>query len=150
MAPIFRVVSNGACPGRTPRYPSLPGRTISSTASLTTPRSGVTMSSWILSDSIRSAPRVTLQLSVPHMREKPSHAVPHPAPPSPFQHGSWNGLGGRLHLVGLLLGLFDGTDQIESLLGDLIVLAGQDLLEAPDRLGDRDIFHRNDGEMLRE
>src|SRR2546425_104764 len=44
-SPTPRVVRNGACPGRTPRYPWLPGMTISSAASATTSRIGVAISS---------------------------------------------------------------------------------------------------------
>src|SRR5437867_1558854 len=44
-SPIPNVVSKGACPGRTPKYPWLPGMTISSAVSATTSRVGVAISS---------------------------------------------------------------------------------------------------------
>src|SRR5678815_3357835 len=84
----------------------------SSTASLTTARSGDTMSSWIFSGS-----KTIL-------------------------------LGRRLHLLGLLQDLVDRPDEIEGLLGDVVVLAGDDLLEAADALGDLDVLPRDAGELL--
>src|SRR6266850_5390334 len=44
-SPIPSVVRKGACPGRTPKYPWLPGMTISSAVSATTSRVGVAISS---------------------------------------------------------------------------------------------------------
>src|SRR5437870_4861095 len=44
-----------------------------------------------------------------------------------------------LHLVGLLLGFFDGTDHVERLLGEVVPLAFKDFFEATDGVLDADV-----------
>ena len=50
--------------------------------------------------------------------------------------------------LGLLDGLVDAADHVEGLLGQVVVLAFDDLLEAADRLAERDVLARRAGEVL--
>src|SRR4030095_4723955 len=97
--------SSGACPGRTPKEPSLPGRTLSSTCCAASRRSGVTISRSIL-------------------------------------------LGSILHLLRPFEDLFDAADHVERLLRHLVVLAVDDLTEAPDGVLDRHVLPLDAGELL--
>src|SRR5260370_9701619 len=56
---------------------------------------------------------------------------------------------GLFHLLALCTRLFDGADHIESLLGEVIVLALQDLGEALHRLADLDVLALASCETLR-
>src|SRR5512145_1976200 len=114
-----RRVRSGVWPGRTPRYPSLPGRITSSTISVTSRRSGVTMSRWIAPpDAAGSAARVAM------------------------------GSGRLLHLPGLLDRVLDPADHVEGLLRQFVVFPLDDLLEAAHRLGDRDVLPLKAGELF--
>ena len=53
-----------------------------------------------------------------------------------------------LDVLGLLEGLVDGADHVEGLLGQRIALAGDDHLEAADRLLEGDVFAGRAGEDL--
>src|SRR5881296_2419288 len=70
-SPIPSVVRKGACPGRTPKYPWLPGMTISSTVSATTSRIGVAISSMRRSATL-AARRELLRL-VPRLADVADH-----------------------------------------------------------------------------
>src|ERR1700722_9329159 len=59
-------------------------------------------------------------------------------------------LGGRRHLFGLLAGLFDWSDHVESLLGQIVVLAFDDFLKSTNRVFDLHVFSRQAGELLRD
>src|SRR5881397_1415763 len=97
-SPIPRVVRKGACPGRTPKYPWLPGMTTSSAVSATTSRVGVAISS---------------------VRRSAT-------------------LGARRELLRFVHRLADVADHVEGLLGQLVVLAVDDLSEALD--GVRELY----------
>src|SRR3954453_21748578 len=86
---------SGACPGRTPKLPSVPGTTTISTSRETSSCSGVTNSNWT---GIRPSRR----------------------------------LGG--HAAGFLDGLLDRADHVERCFRHLVVIAGDDALEALDRV----------------
>src|SRR5689334_9416440 len=101
------VVSNAAWPGRTPKYPSMPGTTTSSTCSVMTARDGVATSSVS-----RSAIVLLAQL------------------------------------LGLVDGLADVADHVEGLLGQVVVLAIDDLAERLDRVRDLHVSPRRAGELL--
>src|SRR5438105_1207451 len=55
---------------------------------------------------------------------------------------------GRLHLFGPLEHHVDAADEIERLLRNVVEVAGEDLLEAPDRLLDRNELALDAGELL--
>src|SRR6185436_593906 len=101
-SPVPTRLSRGACQGRTPNEPSLPGTTTSSTSPDTTSRVGVATSS-----RSRSA-----------MDAGPLFAEP----------------------LGLLDGLVDAADHVEGLLGEVVVLALDDLAEPPDAVGERHVL----------
>src|SRR6058998_3534228 len=97
-SPIPSVVRKGACPGRTPKYPWLPGMTIPSAVSATTSRVGVAISS---------------------VRRSAT-------------------LGARRELLRFVHRVADVADHVEGLLGQLVVLAVDDLSEALD--GVRELY----------
>src|SRR5579863_7042483 len=47
-------------------------------------------------------------------------------------------------------GVFDGSDEIERLLRQIVVLSGHDFLEAADRIGQFHVFAREAGELFRD
>src|SRR5260221_13905859 len=98
-----------------PRYPSFPGIWISEATVFTTSRSGVTISSWMVSAM------------------------------GPFLLSA---LGDGLHLFGCLEHFFDRALHVESLLGNIIVLAFDDLLEAADGVGNFHVASLHAGELL--
>src|SRR5512134_1026919 len=51
-------------------------------------------------------------------------------------------------LLALLDRLLDGPDHVEGLLGEVVVLPVDDLLERPDRVLEADVFPRDPGELL--
>src|SRR5215472_13596138 len=63
--------------------------------------------------------------------------------------GSMARLNARLHLFGLGQHFFDGTDHVERLLRNLIVLAFDDLLEAPHGVFDLYVLALEAGELCR-
>src|SRR2546425_7629580 len=107
-SPIPSVVRKGACPGKTPKYPWLPGMTISSTVSATTSRIGVAISSVRRSATLRA----------------------------------------RRQLLRLVHRLADVADHVEGLLGQLVMLAVDDLPEALDGVRELDVAPRRTGELL--
>src|SRR3954469_6864942 len=109
-SPTASAASSGVWPGSTPKYPSAPGISTSSTCSWTMRRSGVTI--W------RS-----------------------------MCAGSAIGLR-AFHLVGLLDCLFDRPDHVERLLRQMVPLAGDNLLEAADGVGNRHVLPGQPGELL--
>src|SRR5438874_1676691 len=104
---------NGACPGRTPKLPSLPGTTTISTSAETMSRSGVTNSNWTRSAIIH------LKMSPRRLRMPASRRF-------------------RRHLAGLVDGLLDRADHVERSLGHLVILAGHVPLELLDRVFEGD------------
>src|SRR5687768_6948395 len=109
-SPTCSVASNGVCPGSTPKYPSAPGSCTSSTSSVTSARSGVTISS---------------------------------------RSFVGNAMSGILHRLRFFHRFFDCPHQVERLLGQLVVLAFDDLVEALHRLGNLHILAFEPGELLR-
>src|SRR5215470_10498170 len=125
-----------------PRYPFLPGICISSARSLTTSFSGVTISSWKVS-AIESS-------SIVRRWPEPTPCNGSPLPPTVKAHSrlfarslgrgslpatnerrpSTALLGCRFHLLGSLEHLFDRALHVEGLLGDVVVLARNDVAEA--------------------
>src|SRR5262245_42715500 len=57
-------------------------------------------------------------------------------------------LGGLFHLLGLLVHLVDGADQVERLFRQVVMLPLQDLPEGAYRLGDRHVLALQTGELL--
>src|SRR5438093_935143 len=123
-SPVPSVVRNAAWPGSTPKYPSLPGTTTSSTVSATTRRVGVTTSS--LRRSATTPPRAASWRS-----GRSSQALRHLA-----------------QLLGLLRRLADVAHHVERLLGEVVVLALDDLLEALHGLGQLHVAPLRPGEGL--
>src|SRR5438309_1496153 len=124
---------SGEWPGRTPKLPSVPGTTTISTSLETMRRSGVTSSNWM-----RSA--ITHPKSDhPGEGRDPSRRVRVGGTMGPgLRRGgnpnSWPSRGFRRHLAGLIDRLLDRADHVERGLGHLVVLAGDDALEALDRV----------------
>src|SRR3954447_12074024 len=110
---------SGAWPGRTPKLPSVPGTTTISTARETSSCSGVTSSNWT------------------GIRPSPSH------PPPPAKAASRRF---RRHAAGLLNRLLDRADHVERGLRHLVIFAGDDALEALDRVFEVDEYARRAGE----
>src|SRR3974377_340552 len=102
-------VMSGACPGRTPMSPALPGIVTSSTDALTSILSGVTISS-------SSTSAIELCRG--------------------------------LHLLGRLEHFFDAAFEKERLLGNVVIFAVQDLLEAADSVFDLHVLALQTGKLL--
>src|SRR5664279_3771810 len=56
-------------------------------------------------------------------------------------------LNARLHLLGLLVNFIDRADHVERLLGDIVVLAFYDFLEAADGVRDLDVLSFEAGKL---
>src|SRR6185312_14836803 len=144
MTPGRTVEMKSAWPGSTPKLPSLPGTTTMSTASDSNSRSGETSSNCTLSAMF--LPRSPCFA--------PCGGGPHPSPnlsPLPNGRGEREEEGLRRfgrHLAGLLDGLLDGADHVEGGFGEVVVVAGDDPLEALDRVLERDELARAAGKDL--
>src|SRR5260221_1176911 len=114
ISPTASEASIGVCPGSTPKYPSVPGISTSSTGARTSSLSGVTICSSI----------------------DVGNAI---SPLLPLRH-----------LVRFGQRLFDRANHVEGLLGDGVVLAVHDLLEALDRLRDGHVLAGETCELLRD
>src|SRR6266508_2836419 len=127
-SPQPSVVRNGACPGRTPKYPSEPGATTSSASVETSWRVGVASSKRM--ESTQPSPRRArrLRLLGPVSARTSFHVT---------------------HLPGLFHGLVDAAHHVEGLLRQVIVLALDDLLEPADRVAQLDVPSLLAGERLR-
>src|SRR5262245_15050597 len=128
--PVFRIVippmrsavRKGSWPGSTPNSPSLPGSTTDSAWSLKAWPSGVTTLTAI---------------------GMPDYSV------SPSAHCARRSAAcRRLERLGLGTRVLDRADHEEGLLGQVVALAVEDLLEAPDRVGDADVDALRARELL--
>src|SRR5579871_3522005 len=128
---------SGACPGIMPRYPFFPGIWTSSAAVSTTFFSGVTISSWKVSAIQNPASGFRLSASPNSSWRKPGRRKP----------GAHN-LRCRLHLLCGFEHFLDRALHIESLLGDVIVLAFNNRFEALHSVGDLDVAPLCAGELL--
>src|SRR5439155_11092253 len=154
MTPGLIIVSRGACMGRTVSSPSMPGATISSTPSWErTRRSAVTISTvnGIGCGSAVGTRNTEQGLGRDKVRRlgdgvrrdgsRTEFAGEISCCDRPFvpQGDNVGSCGVFLHLVGLLLGFFDGTDHVERLLGEVVPLAFKDFFEATDGVLDADV-----------
>src|SRR5208283_2611508 len=134
-SPTASSVISGACPGNIPRYPFLPGIWISSAALVsTTFFSGVTISSWKTS-AIQNR-RQTSDLGPQETTGRLRSDVRGPL------------LCCCLHLLRRFQHFFDRPLHVKRLLGDIVVLAFDDRLEALHRVGDLHVAPRRAGELL--
>src|SRR4029453_16563063 len=118
-SPTWRAASKGVCPGKTPKYPSAPGISTSSTCSLTSMRSADTIWSWRWEGK---------DMTLVNLRLLPS--LSRLAFTEPFDH------------------VFDRPRHPEILLRDLVVLAIHDFLEAANRVGNHDVLAIKTSELL--
>src|SRR5450432_3470809 len=122
---------SGACPGRMPRYPFLPGICISSATSFTTIFSGVTISIWKVSAIKKSLVFGHWSLANDH---RPT-----------TNDGT---LRCCLHLLGGWGSFFEGSLHVEGLLRDVVIFAFDDSLEGFHRVGNLHVTTRRSGELL--
>src|SRR5712691_817562 len=152
---------SGACPGSTPKLPSVPGTTTISTIVETTRRSGVTSS-----NSMRSAISHPGKIFCRPVGLQPTDLI-RGGSRDPFcrvraggtmgpgfrrgdnQERGPSGLGRfRRHLARLVDRLLDRADHVERGFGHLVILAGDDALEPLDRVFEVDEDAGSAGEHL--
>src|SRR4051812_40835857 len=150
---------SGECPGRTPKLPSVPGTTTISTSRDTSSCSGVTSSNWI---GIRLSPSHGSRhgpLALPQRGSEPAPdliRVWTPPQPRSGEGTDYASRRFRRHPAGLLDRLLDRADHIERGFRHLVIFAGDDALEALDRVFEIDEHagaageHLGDMERLRQ
>src|SRR5436309_1365228 len=130
---------SGEWPGRTPKFPSVPGTTTISTSRETSSRSGVTSSNWTGISSYplhcHSGARRGREPGI-HIPEAGVHGFRVRRCAAPRNDKGREGASRRLgcHLAGLVDGLVDRADHVERGLRHLVVFAGDDPLKALDRV----------------